>query len=213
MKSSNKAQREKGVFSELSVPKKLQYIWDYYKLPLFVCGIVLYVIVYALYGHFTHKDAVLYASFVNVAPGETAANELTAGFLDYLGADPAKNELKTTANLYLTADENNPYHEYTYASRMKILASIDAEQMDVVFMNREAFDAFAQKGYLCDLEELFGQEVPYQAQTQEYSMAFDLSQTRIIRQAGFEDTVYLGILKNSPRLETAKEYVRYLFAG
>ena len=60
--------------------------------------------------------------------------------------------------LYLTDDETNPYHEYTYASRMKILASIDGKQLDVVLMNKEAFDAFSQNGYLCDLEELLSSE-------------------------------------------------------
>ena len=60
--------------------------------------------------------------------------------------------------LYLTDDETNPYHEYTYASSMKILASIDGKQLDVVLMNKEAFDAFSQNGYLCDLEELLSSE-------------------------------------------------------
>ena len=41
---------------------------------------------------------------------------------------------------------------------MKILASIDGKQLDVVLMNKEAFDAFSQNGYLCDLEELLSSE-------------------------------------------------------
>ncbi len=32
---------------------KLQYIWDYYKLPLALFGILLYVLIYILYQHFT----------------------------------------------------------------------------------------------------------------------------------------------------------------
>ena len=60
----------------------------------------------------------------------------------------------------MTDDENNIYHEYTYASRMKILSTIDAEQLDVVLMDREAFDAFSQKGYLSNLDELLAEEAP-----------------------------------------------------
>ena len=37
--------------------KKLQYIWDYYKLPLVIVAILLYVIFYILYNHFTEKSA------------------------------------------------------------------------------------------------------------------------------------------------------------
>ena len=60
--------------------------------------------------------------------------------------------------LYLTDDENSPYHEYTYASRMKILAAINNKELDVVLMNKEAFDSFSQNGYLCNLEELLAAE-------------------------------------------------------
>ena len=47
--------------------KKVQYIWDYYKLPLAVLCIVLYAAGYMLYGRITHKDTVLYTALVNVA--------------------------------------------------------------------------------------------------------------------------------------------------
>lgn len=79
-------------------------------------------------------------------------------------------------------DELNAYHECTYASRMKILAAIEGKMMDVALMNQEAH---------------FG---------------LDLSGTGLIRQAGFENTVYLGIIANSPRVDTVMEYLRYLTA-
>ena len=123
--------------------KKVQYIWDYYKLPLAVLCIVLYAAGYMLYGRITHKDTVLYTALVNVAAGEDLTQELTGDFLDYLNLNPSKNELELYTGLYLTDDETNQYHEYTYASRMKIQAAIDGELMDVVLMNREAFDAFS----------------------------------------------------------------------
>ena len=126
--------------------KKIQYIWDYYKLPLAILCIVLYVIGYVLYGRLTHKDTVLYTALVNVSAGTDLTRGLGNDFLDYLNLDPSKNKLELYTGLYLTDDETNEYHEYTYASRMKIQAAIDGELMDVVLMNREAFDAFSQSG-------------------------------------------------------------------
>ena len=41
---------------------------------------------------------------------------------------------------------------------MKILAVIDGELLDVVLMNKEAFDAFSQNGYLYALEDFLPQE-------------------------------------------------------
>lgn len=224
--------------------KKVQYIWDYYKLPLAVLCIVLYAAGYMLYGRITHKDTVLYAALVNVAAGEDLTQELTGDFLDYLNLNPSKNELELYTGLYLTDNETNQYHEYTYASRMKIQAAIDGELMDVVLMNREAFDAFSQSGYLYDLKELLCREDPglydlvssqleknivilednamdmlfddsltYSAKTKEAFYGIDLSRTKLIWQAGFSEPVYLGIVANCPRIDSALDYLRYLYTG
>lgn len=224
--------------------KKIQYIWDYYKLPLAILGIFLYAIVYILYRHLTYKDTILYTALVNVSTGEALTAQLETGFLEVSGIDTSSNRLHLYTGLYLTDDENNTYHEYTYASQMKILASIDGELLDVVLMDQEAFDAFAQNGYLCNLDELlldedktfyddihpfivnniyieednsfdliFDSTIPYSAVTEEYPVGLDMSQAKLIKQAGFKETVYFGIIANSPRKETAVAYLQYLFYG
>lgn len=236
--------RKNKNFKALKGWKKLQYIADYYKFPLVLLCIFLYIIGYALHGHFTHKDTVLYTALVNVNAGESLTNSLNRNFLEHMNLNASKNKLELYTGLYLTDDEANPYHEYTYASRMKIQAVIDGELLDVVLMNREAFDAFSQNGYLCDLDSLLKQEhptlyerirsdltaniiilednaadiifdpsIPYEAVTEEYFYGVDLSRADLIRQAGFEDTVYMGIIANSPRKEMAIEYLQYLFPG
>lgn len=223
--------------------KKAQYIWDYYKFPLIVLCVFLYFAAYTLYRHVTQKDPVLYTGLVNVVAGEDLTERLTAGFLECQMRDPARNELILYTGLYLTDDELNAYHEYTYASRMKILASIEGRMLDVVFLNKEAFDAFSQNGYLCNLEELlsrndpalyesvrdslvdgivilednsadriFDDSVPYQAETEEFPMALELSRRGMIREAGFEDAVYVAVIANSPRTDTAIEYLSYLLS-
>lgn len=160
MKQTAEQLRERETFRQLHGWKKLEYIWDYYKLPLAASCIILYVIGYMLYGHFTHKETILHTALVNVSAGETLTGQLDTGFLNFTGADSRKEQLELYTGLYLTDDENNVYHEYTYASRMKILASIDSKQLDVVLMDREAFDSFSQNGYLCDLDELLSAEDP-----------------------------------------------------
>lgn len=240
---NKKIQKEQTSLRSLQGAKKIQYIWDYYKLPLVLLGISLYIIIYISYRHLTYKDTVLYIALVNVYTGEALTEQLETGFLEVSGIDTSKNKLHIYSGLYLTDDENNAYHEYTYASRMKILASIDGELLDVVLMNKEAFDAFAQNGYLCNLDELlsedtdfyddikpfivdniyieednsfeliFDSSIPYSAVTEEYPMGLDMSQALLFKQAGFEETVYFGIVANSPHKDTAVAYLQYLFYG
>ena len=241
MRTKRKASPEMEKLKNLHGLKKVQYIWDYYKLPMVVLCIFLYIIAYFLYRHFAHKETVLYTALVNVSASESLTAQLSTDFLDYLEKDTSQNTMQLYTGLYLTDDETNPYHEYTYASRMKILAAIDGEQLDVVLMNKEAFDAFSQNGYLCDLLELlsdidtvllnewkpylvtntiilednsvdlqFDPSIPYQAVTEEHPVGLDMSQSGLIGEAMFDDTVYLGIIANSPRKETAIDYIKYL---
>lgn len=244
MKSKGKIFPKKGELKNLHGLQKIQYIWDYYKLPLAVICILLYIISYSLYGHFTHKETVLYTALVNISAGESLTRQLSTDFMDYLEEDTSKKEFQLYTGLYLTDDETNPYHEYTYASRMKIVASIDGEHLDVVLMNKEAFDAFSQKGYLCDLKELFSNtdsalynklkpylvtntiilednstdvqldsSIAYEAVTEEAPVGLDISQTGLFHDAGFDDTVYLGVIDNTPRIDTAIDYIKYLLSS
>ncbi len=222
--------------------KKIEHVLSYYKFPLLVLCIFLYFIGYNIYRHITHKGVVLYTALVNVVAGDDLTSQLGEGFTAHLNLDANKNETILYTELYLTDDELNAYHEYTYASRMKILAAIEGKMMDVVLMNQEAFDAFSQNGYLYDLDEILSENapdlyeylkpalssnivilednsddlvldasIPYSAVTQEAHFGLDLSGTGLIRQAGFEDTVYLGIIANSPRVDAVMEYLQYLY--
>lgn len=140
--------------------KKVQHILTYYKFLLLVIFIFIYFITYNIYRHITHKDVVLYTALVNVVAGDDLTGQLGGDFLDYLGTDTSRNVVKLYTDLYLTDDELSAYHEYTYASRIKILAILEGKSLDVILMNQEAFDAFSQNGYLYDLEQLFSERDP-----------------------------------------------------
>ena len=233
----------------------LRQIWDYYKLPLAVGAILVYIVCYALFRQAGHREVLLYTAFVNVAPGETLMEQLSDGFTRSMDIDTSKEEFRFLTGWYLTTNPDSELFQYVQASQMKILASIDAQQLDVVLMDREAFDAFAQNGYLYDLDEFrekmadgewktgavrdpartceildrykvenmeilednakevaLDPDVSYQSKTRTCPMAVDLSESSRIGQAGFSDTVYLGILANTPRPEMAAAYLEYMFS-
>jgi len=60
-------------------------------------------------------------------------------------------------------------------------------------------------------ELLLDSSAVYHAETAEYPMGLDLSASPLIQKAGFQETVYLGIIKNSPRMHTVFDYLEYLF--
>ncbi len=231
----------KDCLKRLYGKQKIQYIWDYYKLPIVICLILLYIITYTLHGHFSKKEILLYTGLVNVSAGEQLTARLSGGFIDSVDDDASKSDMRLYSGLYLTDNLDDPNHEYVYASRIKITASIDDEHLDVVIMNKEAFDAFSQNGYLYNMEELFrdsdslaelepyfvtntvilkdntddmllDRSLSYQAVTEEYSTGLLVSEKGLFKNAGFSEDVYLGVIKNSPRMDMAAEYIKYLIS-
>lgn len=230
-------------WKQLHGKQKIQYVWDYYKLPIAVCLILLYLMGSMVYGHFTRKDIVLYTGLVNVSAGEPLAAELSHGFLNSIDAGTSRTDLRLYTGLYLTDDPDDPNREYTYASRVKILASIDGEQLDVLLMNREAFDLFSQNGYLYNLDALLReldaetavQWTPYlvtstvlqendiddtqagwppvsESASETCSMGLKMSQKGLFKNAGLDGDVYLGIIKNTPRMDMVIKYINYLYS-
>lgn len=201
-------------FRQLHGRKKIQYLWDYYKFHFVVAGILLYIPGYLLYGHLTHREPVFYAAFVNVVLGDTLTRQLSDGFLEAQHLDPDQYMCYLYPDLCLTEGETGSGRQYVYASGIKIMGSIDAGRLDLVFMDQEALSYFLEQDALCDLETLIPEADPalYRS-TESGSAALDLSHTPFIQNAGFPGPVYLGVLANSPRKETASAYIRYLFSG
>ena len=232
--------------SDLSLFSRIQYIWDYYKVPLFTAALFIYIICYIIFRHATDRDILLYVAAVNT-PVQKETEDFINSFpkSDYAvpdagdtGSTESRNAVVSLAkDLYLTSDPDSEYHQYVYASRLKILASIEAEKLDIVLADREAMDAFAAKGFLMPLESVFANDsqilnrletgtvilednqldvmldesVPYEAVTRSERAYLDLSGLTTLPGMPEERRVYLGIIANTPRQDMAVAFVRRLF--
>lgn len=97
-------------------------------------------------------------------------------------------------------------HEYAYASKMKLFAAINAKQLDLVLMNREAYDLCSQSGFLMDLSGMADD----QFLTAPQPNAIELTLLPLFKNANFSGKVYLGIIANTPRLEECRRYLNYI---
>ena len=230
----------RAAFRAMSIPKKADYIFTYYKLPILLGVIVLAVIGSAAHRQLTKKEAVLYTAFINVSVGESLEDALTTQFIARSGESARKHEVYLYRDLYLSDDASFVNHEYAYASRLKLLGAINAKKLDLVLMNREGYDILSQNGYLMDLSELtagnkalqerlapyltantvilednaieynLNEASSYEAVTEDVVNALEVSDLPIFRSAGFPDAVYLGVIANSVRTEWVLRYLNYL---
>jgi 3-dehydroquinate synthase class II len=61
------------------------------------------------------------------------------------------------------------------------------------------------------VEYSLGEADEYISETADIKNGLDVSAAALLKDAGFPDTVYLGIIENSIHKEEAVNYIRYLF--
>ena len=234
---------KKAAFRAMPTAKKLEHIFTYYKWPILLALIALFILGTTLRRTLTQKEPVLYLALVNVGVGSEMENSLNDGFLRYTGADRKRQEVYLYRDLYLSENADTLNHEYAYASRMKLMGSIQTQKLDIAIMNREAYDLCSQKSYLAELPALLADDLSLLEQltplltenevvlsdnsidvmlkvaeeevrvTESVPNALRLSPLPLFRDAGFDSEIYLGILVNSRRTEAALDYIRYLLSA
>ena len=228
----------KEALARMNLLQRLDHIFEYYKFPLVLILIAVVAAGSVLYYRLTRREALLYVAYANISIGETLDGAISEDYPRAIGADPGKCEVRLYRNLYLSQDATVQNHEYAYASQLKVMAAMANRQLDVVLMNREAYDILSASGYLMPLEgflkgELSGrtagrlvsntvilsdndiehrldESIPYRAETEEVANAILISAFPLFAQADFSGDVYLGVVGNSERTEAVLQYIDYL---
>lgn len=230
----------RAAFRAMNLQDKAEYIFAYYKLPLVLALIAVVALGSVTRWLITHKEPLLYVAYVNVVPDERLDETLTTSFVQAEGKSPRRSEVVCFRELYLSRNADSQSHQYAYASRLKVLAAVDAEQLDVVLMNQESYDLLSGSGFLLDLEDTQAktQALPseaepllatntvilsdnrievelneadtYEAETVEQTNALDVSALSLFADYPEDESFYLGIIANTPRLDESLAYLRYV---
>ena len=240
MGRDEKAVRE--AFRRMGLKAKLGYILTYYRWAILLSVIAAVILGSVIYRQLTKKQMLLYVACLNVNAGSDLEELLRQGYLEFAGEDPKKTDVLLYRNMYISADPAEADHQMAYASRLKLMASINGKLLDLALMNREAMEILSAAGYLLDLSEFAEEDgipealQPYLTENVvvlednaiEYKLneadeyrevtapamnAIDLSDIPLIKGAGFPDSIYLGIIANTPRLERCTEYLEYLLSA
>ena len=151
----------KAAFKAMSPAEKAEHIFTYHKWTILLVLLVLLIIGSTIHRQLTQKRPVLYLAVVNVSLGEDVQKQLTQDFLTETGGDARRQEVYLYRDLYLSEDADALNHEYAYASKVKLTGAISAGKLDLVLMNREAYDIFSRQGYLMELTALSDPLSPY----------------------------------------------------
>jgi len=226
--------------AEMSLLQKLGHVFEYYKFPLVLALIAAVALGSVLYYRLTRKEALLYVACANIAVGEDLDVALDEGFTRAIGMNPGKYRVYLYRGLYLSRDASVQNHEYAYASQLKSLAAMADKKLDLLLMNREAYDIMSSGGYLLPLEDSLrgdlsrriadrlvantviledneiehrlDESIPYRAVTEEVANGILISAFPLFERADFSGEVYLGVIGNSARMDAVLQYIDYLTA-
>lgn len=229
----------KAAYRELSFPQKLGHIWLYHKWTILLSLTALLVLGSVIWRVTHRKDPVLYLAMINVSLGEELDAAVGPGFLDYAGFDREKQELLIYRDLYLAEETDVTTHRSAYATRIKLMASVEQKQMDLILMSRESYDVLSSQGYLLPVEELLSDapelsealtplitennvtiednSIEYQLREAEELVIVTESVGNALRldtlplfSGQFQEPLYLGVVANTPRRALCLDYLRYL---
>ena len=233
----------RAAFQKMDAKDKLDYILTYYKHIILLVLTALILLGSVVHHALTKKEAVFYLGLINVSIGDDLTSSLNKDFLDETGTDFRKNEIVFYPGMYLSEDAATENHSYAYASRIKLLGAINSRKLDVVLMNREAYDLLSKSGFLADLSVLLSDNPTLLEQIQPYLTAnevvlsdnrieyelneadtreiisesaengIDTSAFSLFKYAGFSDPVYFGIIANSPRTDRLLSFLSFLAAS
>ena len=237
MDSSQEERRHRREqFRKMTVGQKLEHLWMYYKVPFLVGILVLVLLIGGIRDLLTAKGPVLYVAEMNVAFEEDTRRTLCEGYLSARGLDPQKQEVFYYQNLYLSQDPSPEKQEMVYTTQMKLLGAVNAGQMDLILMGKEGYDQCSANGLLLDLTAIIPEgdalcpyltenavlseddspdalpdgEGNYPTVTEYVCNGLDVSSFPIFEGTGHSESVYLGVIANTRRADTCRDYMDYL---
>ena len=202
---------DRATFRSLEGRKKLQFVWDYYKIPIIVLLFAAAALVLSILIRSPKKNTAVYVVWVNAV-----SQDESTYFDDLLhAADPELSEKSVDLNTgYSLGGEGN---EGADAQTMQVLAALfGIGDLDVYIADSTYFEMYERKDAFADLSELIPEELLDQAGDRlryavtekgvRIASAYRITPDSGAAAAGYlrsGEEAYLGILDNAQNRETA----------
>ena len=147
--------KDKLNFSSMTKKQIIEYIWDYYKIPIIIFIFAICSLISFLYKNITSKDSILEIIMVN----STSSYDGDMGSDDFItrqGLDPEKYEIHATTSFRMSFSEEDYADDYYVIQTL--IARLTEGDVDVFGGTPEVFMEFAMEGYFADLRDYFTEE-------------------------------------------------------
>lgn len=184
----------KKILKEGTASQKLEYIWDYYKLPILLFLFTLLFIGSFVHAKVTAKEYVLQGMFLNSVAEIDTAEQFKQDYLANCPIDPSEEDVFFDTSIYYSNDSSAD--TTSYQSMQVISARIAAGEIDFMVAEDSILTNFSYNGYFYDLREVLSEE---QVQKYEpYFLYYDLAVAKKLNETDFLSEEYEPIILPDP---------------
>ena len=150
-------QKEKKKLSRMTLGKKLEYLFDYYKFWLFGTLLVIGLTVSVVSTVVSHKPSAFNAMMLNAGSGNGSAipEEIEREFGTVAGIDLSRYDVTIDAS---ETYDPNAYSEFDMAMTAKISGLFAAHGLDAMVEDPTVFSYYAANGAYLDLRKVYTNE-------------------------------------------------------
>ena len=142
----------KETFKSLSHKKKIEYIYDYYKLPIIVTLLAMIIISYMTYSFVTKQDTYCNITYYGSNINTDNFNKIKDILNEKILGDDKKSAIFTDSLLIAANSDYGDDPTTTQAFAVKLAAN----EIDILLVEKNNFEYFAANNMLLDLNSLEG---------------------------------------------------------
>lgn len=215
----NSLRQDKETLKRLEPKARVQFIWDYYRLPILAAAVGLVLLITAVGLNLGRDEVAMYAVFVNTdQTGLEPDAALLDAVLEEAGTDMGKKHIDITANLYLGQDG-----AYDGETIMVLAALFGISDLDLFAADEPVFRRYADQNAFADLSKLIEPELLggherdlYYYDTEDGQRVLGgivLHPGSVLHRAGYYHAdVVIGAAINGENLDEAIQFIRALLA-
>lgn len=215
----NSLRQDRETLKRLEPKARIQFIWDYYRLPIIAAAVGLALLITAVGLNLGRGEVAMYAVFVNTdQTGLEPDAALLDAVLEEAGTDMGKKHIDITANLDLGQDGT-----YDGETIMVLAALFGISDLDLFAADEAVFRRYADQNAFADLSKLIEPELLggherdlYYYDTEDGQRVLGgivLHPGSVLHRAGYYHAdVVIGAAINGENLDEAIQFIRALLA-
>lgn len=158
---------EKKKFKNMDSKERVQYIWDYYKIPI-IAGLLAFIFIFFLVRDIisNNRETHLYACLINSNYAYDTDTNLINEYVNYADIDTEAEQLTLDFSMRIDLDAAD---QMSMAYQQKVMALFAAKEIDVMIGDEPIINSYAEVEAFRDLSELLPTDLAEELKEKGYS--------------------------------------------